>query len=182
MAELLATSPFIDLGLPTDRGPVRLEPASVAGLWSIAPFPGRIEEVTKALEPLGLRFPGPGESLRMADVTIFWSGREQAFLTGTTPPDFAGAAAVTDQSDGWAALRLSGPGAVDVLARLVPVDLRPAAAPPGLALRSQLNHMPLALLVEEGGFLLLVFRSMAATAVHELAEAMRSVAARAAAG
>jgi len=33
--------------------------------------------------------------------------------------------AVVDQSDGWAALRVTGAGAVDVLARLVPVDLRP---------------------------------------------------------
>ena len=44
---------------------------------------------------------------------------------------------MTDQSDGWTVLALSGAAAVDVLARLVPVDLRLAAFPVGGALRTR---------------------------------------------
>ena len=36
-----------------------------------------------------------------------------------------GLAAVTDQSDAWAGLRLAGDAAREVLARLVPLDLGP---------------------------------------------------------
>ena len=38
-------------------------------------------------------------------------------------------AALTDQTDGWASLTLTGPHATDALLRLVPLDLRPAAFP-----------------------------------------------------
>ena len=76
---------------------------------------------------------------------------------------------------------LTGPGAADALARLVPVDLRIPAFAPGACCRTQLGHM-MTLIHRSGpdAFRLFVFRSMAATAVHELHAAMRAVAARAA--
>ena len=67
-----------------------------------------------------------------------------------------------------------------MLARLVPIDLDPAAFPPGSAARSMLGHVPLLLVNGDDGFELLVPRSYARTAVEELATAMRGVAARAA--
>ena len=65
------------------------------------------------------------------------------------------------------------------LARLVPVDLAGLAR--GQVARSLLGHM-MALLRRTGAQELevWVFRSMAATAVHEIGTAMRSLAARAA--
>ena len=67
-----------------------------------------------------------------------------------------------------------------MLARLVPLDLRPASFADGAAARSLLGHMSLAIRrTGAAGFELLVFRSMAATAVHEIGAAMTSVAAQA---
>ena len=80
-------------------------------------------------------------------------------------------------------MRIQGPGAEDVLARLVPLDLRFAAFPEGAVARSGLNHMPMLLLREAGeAFQIMVFRSMAGSAVHELALAMKAYVARAALG
>jgi sarcosine oxidase subunit gamma len=88
-------------------------------------------------------------------------------------------AALTDQTDGWSALAVSGAAAVDVLARLVPVDLRLAACPVGSALRSGLNHMNAVILrTGDHAFDVMVFRSMARTAWHELETTMSMVAAR----
>lgn len=90
-------------------------------------------------------------------------------------------AALSDQSDAWVRLNLSGPLARAVLARLVPIDLSAAAFPVSAAARSMLGHMNLLILhAEEGVFTLMIYRSMAATAVHELSQVMRMVSARAA--
>ena len=89
-------------------------------------------------------------------------------------------AAITDQTDGWASLTLTGPHATDALARLVPLDLRPAAFPVGQTTRSALNHMQMILTrTAPDAFHILVFRSMARTAWHELHEALTTLHARA---
>ena len=109
---------------------------------------------------------------------IVWTGREQAFLIGAEPPELSGAA-VTDQTDGWAVLGVRGTGAVDALARLVPMDLRLTTFPVGRALRTQVNHMNAVILrVGDYAFEIMVFRSMARTAWHEIEAAMQMLAAR----
>mgnify|MGYP003900798831 CR=1 FL=1 len=102
-------------------------------------------------------------------------------LTAALPSDLAGLAAVTDQSGGWAALRLSGPHAADALMRLYPLDLRAAHFPKDTCARAPLGHMQSILIAEEAGFLILIFRSMARTAWHEIEAAMQALTARAAA-
>jgi sarcosine oxidase subunit gamma len=62
--------------------------------------------------------------------------------------------------------------------RLVPLDLRAQSFPPGTCTRSALNHMGLIIVREADGFLLLVFRSMAETAWHELETALQALHAR----
>ena len=69
---------------------------------------------------------------------------------------------------------------MDVLARLVPVDLRLAAFPVGRAVRPGLNHMNAVILrTGDHAFEIMVFRSMARTAWHEVETTMNMVAARA---
>jgi sarcosine oxidase subunit gamma len=181
VAELIATGPFDGLSLPRTAGACAVAAHDPGPLASVAPFAGQAAAVAAALEPLGLAFPGPGGvAAGRNGARLVWTGRGQAFLMGAAPPDaLRAAAAVTDQTDGWAALRVEGRAAADVLARLVAIDLRPAALPPGRAARVLLNHMP-AILIREGdnAFTLLVFRSMARTALHEIDAAMRMVAAR----
>ncbi len=88
-------------------------------------------------------------------------------------------AALTDQSDAWAMVRLEGAAAEDVLARLVPVDLRQSVFKRGHTARTMLQHMAVSITRISGeAFLILAFRSMAGTLVHDLETAMKGVAAR----
>ena len=162
---------------------VTLAEADLGQITSVAPFMGQDKALAGALKALGLSFPAPNQVSSKGGVRLVWTGRDQAFLIGAAPQGLDGLAALTDQSDGWAALRLDGPGAGDVLARLYPLDLRAAAFPVGRVARAPLNHMS-SILMRPGpqSFEMLVFRSMARTAWHEAELAMRALAARAALG
>ena len=176
MPELIAKSALE--GRSLTLGTVTLAEVEVGPITSFAVFPGGAKAVAKGLKALGLAMPDPNTFTEKKGARIVWTGRDQAFLTGVEPPALEGAA-VTDQSDGWAALALSGAGAVDVLARLVPVDLRLAVFPVGRVLRTQANHMNVVILrAGDHAFEILVFRSMARTAWHELETTMHMVAAR----
>ena len=178
MPELIAKTPCAGLHLPVTCGGATLSEWLPGRMTCIAPYDGASAKADKALKPLGFSCPSPngmhGDAPR-----IVWTGRGQAFLIGAEPPKgLDAAAALVDQSDGWAGLRLAGPGAADVLARLVPLDLRGMAV--GTAARSLLGHMALVLMRPDAqAFEMLVFRSMARTAVHEIDTAMRQLAARA---
>ncbi|MES2434305.1 MAG: sarcosine oxidase subunit gamma [Pseudomonadota bacterium] len=148
---------------------------------SIAPYPGQSDAVADVLKPLGFGFPLVNSFAASGAAMIAWAGREQAFLIGADCPDLGGLAAVTDQSGGWVSLSLQGPLAVQALARYVPMDLRLGAFPVGMAARTPLYHMSMLLLrVAEDGFRLMLFRSMARTAWHEIEVALKTLAARAA--
>ena len=146
---------------------------------SIAPFAGTASRAGAALGKLGLGWPEPNRALTTGDAACLWTGRGQAFLVNADPKALDGIAALTDQTDGWAVMRLSGAGSEAALARLVSVDLRPGAFAVGHVARTPVNHM-MAIVerTDADGFRIFVFRSMAATAVHEIAVAMQAVAAR----
>jgi hypothetical protein len=171
--DLVPTDPCAGLDLPVTTPDARLAGMGALVLTSVAPFKGA------DVSPWLGAFPAPGEIRETPAGRLAWAGLGAAFLFAPPPEGLADLAAVTDQSDGWAGLRLEGPGAVDVLARLVAVDMRHAPA----ATRCQLGHMS-ALILRAGpwAFEIFVFRSMARTAVHELTHAMRGVAARAGLG
>ncbi|GAB4387133.1 sarcosine oxidase subunit gamma [Albidovulum sp.] len=178
MPSLIERSPAADL-VPVSAGGLDLVELPFRQITSVAPFRGRQRAVAAALKALGLGWPRPDRAHLGTDRLCLWSGRDQAFLIGCAPEGLAGIAALTDQSDAWASLRLSGEAAEAVLARLVPLDLGAAAFPVGASARSALNHMMAVVLrAEPDAFELMVFRSMAASAVHEIATAMRAVAAR----
>ena len=160
-------------------GGVTLAELAVGPILSVAVLPGGAKAVARGLKALGLAMPDPGSFGEKKGLRIVWTGRDQAFLIGIGSVAIEGAA-VTDQSDGWAVLGLSGVGATDVLARLVPLDLRLAAFPVGRVARSGLNHMNAVILrTGDYAFELMVFRSMARTAWHELETTMSMVSARA---
>jgi heterotetrameric sarcosine oxidase gamma subunit len=155
-----------------------LDPGPIA---SIAVFPGQEKATNKALKPLGLTFPAPNRFVEKAGARLVWTARHQAFLIGIAAPDLAALAAVTDQSGGWAMLGFTGANAPMVLARLIPLDLRLAAFAVGSVARTALNHMQAVILrPSEAEIQLMVFRSMARSAWHEIEAAMKTVAARAA--
>ena len=166
MPELIAKTALS--GQSTTHAGTTLSEVNLGQITSIACFPGQMAAVSAVLG----HFPTPNTHAH----GLCWTGPDQAFLIGRAAPDLTGLAATTDQSGGWTALRLSGPLAVDVLARLVPLDLRRMAA--GQSARAPLGHMQMVLLREADAFVMLVFRSMARTAWGELEEAMKILAAR----
>lgn len=181
MADTLAPqSPAAGL-LPVSADGITLSEAPMAPIWAVLPYRGQAVALSDAMQRAHqVAFPRPGEVNQKGDTRAVWSGLDQCFLIGALPDaTLAAHAALVDQSDSWAHMVLNGPGAVDVLARLVPVDLSPLALPPGRVLRSALGHMQALILRSDPEcFEILVFRSMAGTAVHDIARAMRMVAAR----
>lgn len=159
-------------------GTVTLAEVDVGPITSIAVLPGGAKTVAKGLKTLGLAMPEPNAFLEKKGARIVWTGRDQAFLMSADCPVLEGAA-VTDQSDGWVVLSVSGAGVLDVLARWMPIDLRLAAFPVGGSMRTQLNHMNVVILhTEDQAFEIMAFRSMARTAWHEIEAAMQMLAAR----
>ena len=176
MPELIA-KPALDQA-PLTKAGVTLALLEAAPITSIALLPGGEKGLAKGLKTLGLAMPEPNTWAAKGAARIVWTGRDQAFLMGVPAPSLEGAA-ITDQSDGWAGLSLSGTLAVEALARLVAIDLRLAAFPTGRVARVGLNHMSMILLRSgEDAFEMFVFRSMARTAWHELAEVLDHLAAR----
>jgi sarcosine oxidase subunit gamma len=184
VAELIATSPAHGL-TPVTIGVVTLTEASQSAIWAILPYLGKAEILDTALRSAhGVAFPVPGTLHEGEGARIAWAGLDQAFLFGTAPDEALTAhAGLVDQSDAWAHLVLDGTDSRAVLARLVPIDLSPAACPEGSVRRTLLGHMPVLILHPgRARFEVLVFRSMARSAVHDLTRAMTAVAARQARG
>ena len=158
--------------LPVTVGTVALTEVAMGPVALVAPFRGQEAAVGAAL---GCGWPGPGEVL---DGRVIWAGQGRALVCGAVPA-LAGLAAVTDQSDAAAVVRVEGTEAEAVLARLVPIDLRAAALPQGRTARTLVGHMT-AQVTRAGpqAFDIMVLRSMAGTLVRELTEAAEAVAAR----
>lgn len=181
MAELIAKSPCAGL-LPVVIGAVHLTEVDPGPMAMLAPFKGQGDAAGKALKKAhGLDWPGPGQTSTGDAVRALWFGRAHILLIGAAPAAaLAKHAAVTDQSDAWACVQLDGPGATQVLARLTPLDLRADAFGVGATARTEVQHMAAAITrLDADRFQIMVFRSMAATLVHDLKTAMDSVAARA---
>lgn len=180
MAELVAKSPCAGL-LPLEIGAAKLTEEEAGVLTSILPYKGQDKALSEALKAAyGMAFPAPNRATGKAGARAVWFGRDLALLMGPAPDAaLAAHAALSDQSDAWAAVRLEGEATEAVLARLVPVDLRASVFKRGHTVRSQVAHMAGSVTrVGEKAFLILVFRSMAATLVHDLKTAMEAVAAR----
>ena len=184
MVKLLAKTPCEGL-LPISHGAVTLEEVDVGPITCIQPFQGKEGTLDNVLQMgVGCGLPSVGGSSAHEGATLQWFGKETVMCLGVHVPEtVADYAAVTDQSDAWAVVQLSGAGSgadvEAVLARLVPVDLRLPGFGVGAACRTLLQHMNVGILrIAEDSFQIMVFRSMAKTLVHDLEQAMAGVAAR----
>ncbi|MFT6675900.1 MAG: sarcosine oxidase subunit gamma [Sulfitobacter sp.] len=179
MGELKATSAFDGL-LPLNIGQATLSDLEAGTLTSITAL-GDVKDMGAALEKShGMALPKPNRATGKDGGRCLWFGRGEVLLMGPTPDaSLAKHGAVVDVSDGWAAALLEGPAAADVLARLVPADLRDSQFKRGHSLRTQMFHMQCSLTrLGPEKFMILVFRSMTATLVHDLKAAMAAVASR----
>lgn len=180
MVELVAKSPLDNMA-PLAIGTVTLSEADPGRLTSIAPYKGREKALSEALRAAhGMAAPAPNRATGREGARAIWFGRAMIMLQGPAPDaGLAEHAALTDQSDAWAVVRLDGADAADVLARLTPIDLRPSAFRRGHTARTDLQHM-MASITRAGdtAFQIMVFRAFARTLLHDLQTAMEGLAAR----
>ncbi len=177
MVKLLSRTPCADL-LPLTVGTITMTEVTLDRIMSAAPFAGLTKPASAALkEQIGLGLSAPGRAISNRRARVIWAGQRMWLVAADVALD--GLAAVTDQSDAWAILRIEGPGVVDVLARLVPIDLRADHFKGGHTARTMLGHMSVGITrVGAQAFEVMAMRSMAATLVHELQSAAENVAAR----
>lgn len=167
--------------LPLAIGAVTLSEVDLGYITSIATPKGRDGAVSEALRTShGMALPKANRSSGSTKARAIWFDHRHVLLLGPAPdPTLRQHAALTDQSDGWAVVRLEGAAARACLARLVPADLSTRAMKRGGTLRTSLHHMSVSIThVGEQAFQIMALRSMAKTLVHDLQTAMESVAAR----
>lgn len=182
MVKLIAKSPVEGM-VPLKINGLSLTEVAPGEIISVAPYAGQEAAASGALKSLvGAEMPAPNRSTGREGARVIWTGAGQAMVIGAdVDASLAQHAALTDQSDAWIVFRLQGQGVEDVLARLTPLDLNPGVFKKGHAARSQLGHMNAVFLkVAADAFEIMIFRSMARTAVHDVEIAMKAVAARAA--
>ncbi|WP_339949432.1 hypothetical protein [uncultured Albimonas sp.] len=147
--------------------PVALRPCPAC--WQ-ASVPAALAATAPRLlaEALGAPPPAPGATLSTPE-GLLWRAAPRAWrLLGEghgAPAPAALAlpgAALTDLGPGLSILSLRGPLAGDLAARAVPLDLRAAAFPPGAVAATVHRHAGVTLFRREGGFDLLVPRSLGA--------------------
>lgn len=180
VVELEAKTP-LQGRLPFTVGSVTVTEEACGVLTSIAPYRGRDKALSEALKAAhGMTAPAAGRATGKEGARAVWFGQRMFLLMGPDPDaSLVDHAALTDQSDAWAAVRLDGAGAADVLARLTPVDLRPAVFRRGHTARTELQHMMASITrLGESTYQILVFRAFGRTLLHDLRTAMESVAAR----
>ena len=83
---------------------------------------------------------------------------------------------LSDQSDSWVMLSLSGGKSREVLERICPIDLHPAAFPPGSVTRTMMEHIGAIVVCEtEDRYTLMALRSYAGSFLHALEVSIRNV-------
>ena len=176
MVDIVEKSPCADL-LPLKGEGVSITEPPRRPMWTLSPYDGKKEAAAKALKR-GAKVDWPaingtdGEFPRAQ-----WFGRSHILLVGAEPPNpVLKSAACVDQTDGWAVVDVQGAHARALLDRITPLDLRDASFPVGATARVELQHMQGAITrLGTDQYELMVFRSMAATLVHDLKTAMESV-------
>jgi heterotetrameric sarcosine oxidase gamma subunit len=180
VVELIEKWPLDDL-LPIAAGAVSLTQARPGFIHTIMPHAGQSAALSKTLKAAHkLDLPGPGETRHNGELRILWFGRNQYLLVGDKAPDpmIGMHAAVTDHSDAWAVMHLTGELAASALARVCPLDIRAASFKPGNTARTEVAHLPSVITRLPDGFEIMVMQSLAKSAVHEFECAMHSVAAQ----
>lgn len=170
VTELIAKSPA------EGELPLTLGGLSVVEIWplqltSVAPLAGA--DLGTALGKIGLTLPPTGKASETNGTAILWTGFDQYMLIGT-PPMLP--AAMTDQSDGWSVVDISGPDRLAVLARLCPLDLE--QMPDGAVGRSHVGHLNAVIWRRRAAFRIMVYRAFARTLIRELREVAELVDAR----
>ena len=164
----------------SQNGDAMVELAPMRSMASIA-LVG--DDLKLLLDVLGGMLPLPGRILQAGDTLYLWSGPASWLaLANGDDPDFgstlaqrlAGVAAVTDQSDGQAILRVHGASARAALAKLLPIDLHPRVFTENATAMTLAGHINVQIWRSgEDGFELACFRSFAGALYEALCDSCR---------
>jgi len=167
-------------GLPVMHGRITLMLEVPRAITSIQPFKGQEGKVSELLKAHhGAALPATGRMTGREGKRVYWAGQGVYFLTAAADATLATHAALVDLTDGWTCFSLRGEGVDDVMAHLTPLDTRVNHFKRGHVARTELMHM-MSLIARTGpdSFDIMVMRSFARTAAHDLTRAMKIVAAR----
>ncbi len=153
-------------GLTGASGPgIRLSERPLASLWLIAAWPERLAETgiaaakaagVDAAPGPGACVTGPGGALLRAEPLKWLLASEDEIAR---PALDAANGTVLDLGHARTVIHVSGPNALDLMARMVPLDLRPAAFPEGSVANTGLHHVGVTIAARDGGFDIFVLRS-----------------------
>ncbi|MFQ5564999.1 MAG: sarcosine oxidase subunit gamma [Paracoccaceae bacterium] len=153
-------------GLIGASGPgIRLSERPLASLWLIAAWPERLAETgAAAARAAGVdAAPGPGASATGSGGTLLRAEPLKWLQIGedelARPALDAADGTVLELSHARTVIHVSGANALDLMARMVPLDLRPAAFPEGSVANTGLHHVGVTILARDGGFDIFVLRS-----------------------
>jgi len=175
-------------GVQLDFDGVTIAEVSNMAIVSLATPHGGEDALAKAVRSAyGTGLPAVGQSAKSkaGGARFLGLARDQAFLLFDEPggnpldaiaKDVIEAAYLTDQSDSWAILRISGPKARAALERICPLDLHPSAFPEGHVARTMMEHLGVIILREgPDTFLLMSARSYAGSFLHAVETSVRNI-------
>ena len=136
-------------GRPGGEPGLRLTLREEFGLATLIAVKGRTDALRQVLdERFNWSLPDTGTTSLKGERGLVWSGPDQWLALFETRREMAGLvqalqglAAVTDQSDARAIVRVSGPDAWAFLAKGLAIDLHPRAFQPGQVAVTALAHM-----------------------------------------
>jgi len=185
-APLTARTPWPELAaLSSGHGGVSVKARDGLGLATVIVRRGQLAALTERVrDRFGIVLPQGAYRSEAAGVAFAGTGPEVWLASRETGNGFAGflaneigaAAAVSDQSDGYAVLRLTGPRVRGTLAKILPVDLHARAFKVGDVASTVAAHMGATLWRLEDAadgaavFDIAVFRSFAGDFWHALSE------------
>ena len=144
---------------------IRLGERPVTSLWLIAAWPERLTQTgAVAAQAAGVdAAPGPGASATGPGGTLLRIEPLKWLLVGEDnipqPALDATDGTVLELSHARTVIHVAGPNAIDLMARMVALDLRPAAFPDGAVASTGLHHVGVTILARGGGFDIFVLRS-----------------------
>jgi len=165
-------------GLVGAGGPgIRLSERSVRSVWLISAWPDRLAEAgAAAAEATGVaKAPGPGESVTgkggtlMRTEALKWLLVSEAEMPRLAMDEADGT--VLDLGHARTVIHVVGPRAADLMARMVPLDLRRAKFPEGSVASTVLHHLGVTILARADGYDIFVLRSFGLAVWEHLVDA-----------
>jgi sarcosine oxidase subunit gamma len=137
-------------------------------------------------EEYGISLPAPGKMVNHSTGSVFWVSPSQWFVTSNEcnpyfdqllTKKFNEVSTVTLQTDAWISIKIEGPASLDVLERLIKIDLSERNFPSGSATRTGCSHMTIFIQKphQEDCFIILGARSYAKSLVHTINQVAENI-------